>query len=702
MLLVGIALGLVLGLLNGGRLGNIALVRFRWAALVFLAVLVRYGAEALITRGFEPAIGLQVPLLTGASVILLVGLWANRRLPGIAIAFVGVLSNAVVLAVNAGRMPIWEPSLTAAGFRPEDVSPAIHTILPATLDPSFLVHLGPFADIVPVPLPYLANVDSIGDLLIAFGLGFLLFAVVQRVPTVDEWAEEDAARAEAEARADASAAAGSGQTTRPRGPQLEPTPGLAGATRLSRPGRAVPMVAAGTGLVPGLSEASRLDRPIILGSPGMAMASPASVALPEGRPRGGLQAVLVERAMRNPYGRLALNGPFATLWTGGLFSLFGDRVHQVVLGFFILQQTGSVIAVSLVFFVATVPNLVFGSLAGTFVDRANQKRVLVLSDLLRAGIVFLLPLAVFVNALLVYPLVFLVTSVSIFFRPARESVIPRIVPSDELMTANSATWLSETLADIVGYALAGLLLLVLGSAFALAFWFDAATYVVSGVLIATVAIPAVVRQGDWAERTFRSDFLEGWRFLRNDAVLFANTLQGIAGQMAIGVLLPLSVLYAAGVIQRGSLPGTSVYAFLEGGIGVGNLVGGIAVGLIGARIGKGRLVIAGYTAIGACILLYSRTDLLPLAIGLMVGVGIANLFFLIPSQTLFQQRVPPGMMARVVAIRFSLVLGATTLATGASGVLAEAFGVANVIGAFGLIAALAGLAGLLKPAVRDA
>jgi hypothetical protein len=292
--------------------------------------------------------------------------------------------------------------------------------------------------------------------------------------------------------------------------------------------------------------------------------------------------------------------------------------------------------------------------------------------------------------------------VTIFFRPARESVIPRIVPSDELMAANSATWMSETLADIVGYALAGLLLIVLGSAFTLAFWFDAVTYVVSGTLIATIAIPLVAYRTQLSERTFRSDFLEGWRFLRHDAVLFANTLQGIAGQAAVGALLPLSVLYANDVIKGGSLPGTSVYAFLEGAIGMGNLIGGIVVGLIGARIGKGRLVIAGYAVMGACIVLYSRTDLLPLAIGLMVGVGISNLFFVIPSQTLFQQRVPRDMMARVVSIRFSLVLGTMTLATGVSGILAEIFGVANVIGAFGLLALLAGVAGLFKPAVRDA
>ena len=677
MLLGGIVVGLALGLLNGGRLENMTLVRLRWPALIFLAVLLRYGAEALIIRNVDPAVGLRGPLLVGASVILLTGLWANRRLPGMAIAFVGVASNALVLAVNDGRMPLWAPSLSAAGFTPQDASPAIHTILPAALDNSFLLHLGPFADILPIPVPFLANVASIGDVLIAFGLAFFLFAIVQREPAPEPPATADADRND--------------------GRQLRPTLGLAGAARLSQAGQSGIGPPAGTGLIPGLSEASRLDRPILLGSAGISMSAPTALTLPPARtPR-----TLADRARQNPYGRLALNGPFATLWTGGLFSLFGDRVNQVVLALFIFGRTNSVIATSFVFFAATAPNLLFGSLAGTFVDRTDQKQVLVASDFLRAAIVFLLPIAAIANVVLVYPVVFLITSVSIFFRPAREAVIPRIVPADQLMSANSATWMAETLADVIGYGLAGLLVLALGTNFELAFWFDAATYVVSGLLIATIAIPAVVRAAGSADRTFRGDFMEGWRFLRDDVVLFANTLQAVAGQMAIGALLGLSAIYADKVI-RGSLPGATTYAFLEGAIGVGNLIGGIVVGIVGLRIGKGRLVIAGYAVAGACIALYSRTDFLPLAVGLMVGMGIANLIFVIPSQTLFQQRVPREMMARVVSIRFSLVLGTMTLATAASGLLASVFGVPNVIGAFGVIACLAGLAGLLVPAVRDA
>ena len=81
---------------------------------------------------------------------------------------------------------------------------------------------------------------------------------------------------------------------------------------------------------------------------------------------------------------------------------------------------------------------------------------------------------------------------------------------------------------------------------------------------------------------------------------------------------------------------------------------------------------------------------------------MGNLVFVIPSQTLFQRRTPPAMMGRVLGLRFSLVFGSMTLAMGLGGVLGQLFGAPAVIGVFGLVTLVAGLAGLLVPAVRNA
>ncbi|MBA3878005.1 MAG: hypothetical protein C0498_13995, partial [Anaerolinea sp.] len=414
---------------------------------------------------------------------------------------------------------------------------------------------------------------------------------------------------------------------------------------------------------------------------------------------------LIERVRRHPYIRLALDGSFSALWTGQLISLLGDRIHQVALAFVVLNATGSPMAVGAVFLVATLPNLLFGPIAGTLVDRWDHREVMIVSDLLRAGVVLLIPIAVMTNLALVYPLVFLVTTISIFFRPAKGAILPRLISGDDLVAGNSAMWVAETFADIGGYVLAGLFVALLGDQLPLAFWADAVTYVASAILIASISVTPVERVAhEVAERgaSFLTELREGWQFLRGEAVLLANTLQATVGQFMLGILLALTPVYAKEVIDTGGLDAGAAYSFIEGAIGAGNLIGGFAIGLVGSRIALGRMIIVGYVWTGASVAALALTGNLAIAIGLSFGAGVGNLAFVIPSQTLVQRRTPPALMGRLLGLRFSLVYGSMTVAMGVGGVLGEAFGAAPILGVFGLVTVAAGLAGLLFPAVRDA
>jgi predicted MFS family arabinose efflux permease len=321
--------------------------------------------------------------------------------------------------------------------------------------------------------------------------------------------------------------------------------------------------------------------------------------------------------------------------------------------------------------------------------------------------VVFIPVSVSFNVVLAYPLVFLLTTVSIFFRPARTAVIPRVVHEDELMTANSATWMSETLADVVGYPLAGLFVAFLGSALSLAFWLDSVSYVASALLVVVVVIPPVVRSvGSVAPipglAGIRDDLASGWRFLRGEPVLLANTLQAVVGQLTGGATIALAPFYAKVVLRLDSLDWTAAYAFIEMAIGVGNLLGGFVIGLLGARIAKGRMVIAGYVALGLAVMGLGLTTNLGLALGMAFAMGVSNMVFVIPTQTLFQERTPGDMIGRVVGFRFSAVFGAMTFAMAASGILGDAVGVGPVLVVFGVITVAAGLAGLASRPLREA
>ncbi|MDQ2964540.1 MAG: MFS transporter [Chloroflexota bacterium] len=704
MLIAAIFIGLLAGLAVGGNIWNLASVRLRWVGVLLLAVIVRFGTEAAIGNGIELAEQLRLPLFGLAYAMLLAGLWANRAHPGMSLAFVGIFANLIAISLNGGRMPIWEPSLLAAGLTPEDARTVFHTLLPADLNAAFLLRAGPFADVIPIPVPFVRNVASVGDLFLAAGLAFFLFATVVRWPGEADEEERELLRRRAELLA-----------------------GPAGVRRHRMTG--------GSSLASGLAESATLERPLIGGSQAAGLSTPSFApqeALPEPlwesveavpvvapapsvvvQPAvaATLPAVVAEPAVgeprrRHPYIRLALNGSFSALWAGQLISLFGDRVHHIALAFLVYFATGnSPIAVGAVFFAATLPNLLFSPIAGAFVDRWDQREVMVVSDILRAALVLLIPIAAATHLLLVYPLAFLITTVSIFFRPARVAVLPRIVRDDELLTANSALWIGETMADIVGYPLAGLFVAFLGNNLPLAFWIDAATYAASAALIWTIVVPPIQRAAVEATAggsRLLDEMREGWRFLRTDRILLANTLQATIAQFSLGIVLALSAVYAADAIVGTPFGPQAVLGFLETGIGIGGLVGGVVVGLVGGRFPKGRMIILGYAACGGFIALLGVTNQLPIAVGLLAGAGLANMIFVIPSQTLFQQRTPPELLGRVASFRFSLVFGAMTIAMALGGVLAAQLGVAVVIGLFGLLTLVAGLAGMLVPAVRDA
>jgi MFS family permease len=706
VLIGGILLGLLLGLLSGGRLQNLASVQLRWTPLLVAAVVVRFGTEFLLGAQVGIVEALRLPLMAAGFGLLLVALWANRGYPGLSLAFLGILSNALVIIVNGGFMPIWQVSLDAAGLSIADVTPsALHVVIQGSAV-EFLTRALILGDVVPIPLPFFRNVASLGDLFLGLGLAFFLFASVVRVPTSVEERED------AEIRA-----------------RLRRT---AGAARGARPdGRAGPP--AETGLAPALQSSASLERPVFLGTRRPTVAAPAlaplgemstaefaaledaaTTAIPLPRP----SAEVLARVRRHPYVRLALNGSFTALWAGQLVSIFGDRIHQVALAAAVLLVTGSPLATALVFVAATLPNLVFGPIAGTFVDRWDHKEVLVVSDLLRAATVLVIPIAVVTNIVIVYPLVFVLTTISVFFRPARIAILPRIVREDELLTANSALWVGETLGDVIGWPLAGLFVGFLGASLPIAFWLDAATYGGSALLLSTIVVHAVSRVGptsplgasvvdaaaaaELQAKGFRNELRAGWRFLRNEPVLLANTLQATIAQLTVGVLIGLTAVYAEQVFGRSGFDFKAVYAFIEGSQGAGNLIGGFAVGLIGIRLAKGRMIIVGYTVFGLLTTLLALSGNLGVVLALAFGIGVANMVFVIPSQTLFQERTPQQLMGRVVGFRFALVFGAMTFAIAFGGFLAEVVGTTTVIATFGLVSMAAGIAGWFVPAVRDA
>ncbi|MBE9141316.1 MFS transporter, partial [Nodosilinea sp. LEGE 07088] len=171
----------------------------------------------------------------------------------------------------------------------------------------------------------------------------------------------------------------------------------------------------------------------------------------------------------NRFSAIFQNRNFLILWTGQLFSQLADKVYLVLMIAIIaarFETPGQTISgwVSAVMIAFTIPAVLFGALAGVFVDRWRKRPVLVWSNLLRGGLVIALPLGIWLTAgwgtvlglpvafWLLLTITFLISTLTQFFAPAEQSIIPLIVAENDLMSANSLYTTTMMASVIVGFA----------------------------------------------------------------------------------------------------------------------------------------------------------------------------------------------------------------------------------------------------------
>ncbi len=656
MFLSAIALALVVGALAGGGLPRLAELRLRWLWLLGLALGLRILAYLARNWGIDDSVPLGGAFIA-AYVLIFAWLWGNWRVPGLQIAAVGIGLNTVAVLLNAGQMPVWTGALNAAGLTPAELgTDPFHFLMSATSLADFVQRGGIFGDVVPFPVPLFRDVVSIGDVLLALGI---FWAIVSSMT-----------RTNAPVRAGVALPSGPMRPT--AGGEFQTGVAFAGAFATPRAAARVPMVG--------------FPSPAMAGTGGEA-------ALPAGR-------------AQSPYLRLARNANFALLWVGQLISVFGDRLHQVALGFLVATR-GDALEVGITFAMTAAPNVVLGPLAGAFADRWDRRVTMIVCDVLRAGLVLLVPVVIDINIVWVYVVAFAVATVTLVFRPAKVAIIPLVADDRDLVAANSAVTLTETMADLLGYPAAGLLVAALASLISAAFVVDSATYVVSALLLWSMSMgPSDHVAARFSVRAVWQEMVDGWLFLRRQAELFSNTVVSAFSQIAVGAEVACSLLYAQTVLDRSRIGFPFNYSLLMAAIGLGSIVGGLLIGGVAERFPKGPMSIIGFFTFGLAFVAAAFVRDPVWAMVLFFAVGATNMVFLIPNITLFQQRTPQRLMGRVVSTRQALVYGVMAASMAGAGWLAQILGPANgpaiVMGIGGAVCAVAALVAVFVPAMRNA
>ncbi len=369
----------------------------------------------------------------------------------------------------------------------------------------------------------------------------------------------------------------------------------------------------------------------------------------------------------------------------------GDWMLVAVLPYVVYARTGSTIATAGMTVAELAPGIVLGSIAGVLVDRWDRRLVLVAVNLLQAATVLALLAFAADPALLsvVYVVAAVQSALSAFSMPAENSLLPTLVPSDELVSANALNALNNRVGRLTGLPL-GPVVYALGGLGAVAVA-DAVTFVVAAGLVAAVRTRRVVPAAGEEPGRFFVEWRDGMALVGRDrsiAVLFV-----VFGLMTFGgtMLDPLFAPWVRDVLHGGP----AVYALLMTVHAASGIAGSLIVASVGIRLSPRLLCGAGSIVAGALLLVRFNVPVLAVAVALSAIGGATAVASSVGTDTLAQQRVPEAYRGRVFGTLQATIWLLSLLGAAVGGVGAEHLGVVPMLDIAAVLVGVSGVVVLL-------
>jgi MFS family permease len=373
---------------------------------------------------------------------------------------------------------------------------------------------------------------------------------------------------------------------------------------------------------------------------------------------------------------------FRLLLTGLAISCAGDWLYGVALIVFVYEETHSAAWVGATTIVRLVPYILFGALGGVLADRYEKRKVMVLSDLTRAALMFGLGIAAALSApaSVALAFAFCATVAGTPFGPALGAMLPKVVDEDELAAANALTSTVEHVALIVGPAI-GALLLLLGSA-AAAFAANGLTFLLSALATSRVKTRMLATSSESEEiQGIRQRLAEGIAGIRASGAASLIVLLLIAAAGLYGFELVFTVLLAEGPLNMGA----EGVGWLSTAVGVGGTIAAVVTGRVASSRRSDIVLLASVALMGLPFVFLAGTEIVFLALLLMGMVGVGNIIFDVVAMTILQRVVAENLLARVLGILDSLAVAAMLVGSILAPLLVQVFSLTTALVVVGTV-----------------
>jgi MFS family permease len=399
------------------------------------------------------------------------------------------------------------------------------------------------------------------------------------------------------------------------------------------------------------------------------------------------------------------NGNFLALWSGQVFSQLADKVYLVLMIALIasrFQSADQTISgwVSSLMIASTIPAILFGSIAGVFVDHWRKRAVLVVTNLLRGGLVLSLPFLLWstqswhsfygmpIGFCVLLVITFLVSTLTQFFAPAEQAVIPLVVDRRHLLSANSLYTMTMMASVIVGFALGEPLLALADQVIApIATTLNASpdigkellvggSYAIAGFLL------MLLKTSEKTGSTNNDDLPPVWENIRDGLRYLKHQPQVRTALIHLVILFSIFAALAVLAVRMAEvMPDikSSQFGFLLAAGGVGMAIGAVLVGQFGQRFSRTQLGF--YGSVGMAISLAAVSffahrffPCLPLLVCLGACCAIAG----VPMQTAIQEETPEDMRGKVFGLQNNAINIALSLPLVLAGLAENWFGLRAV------------------------
>jgi len=395
-----------------------------------------------------------------------------------------------------------------------------------------------------------------------------------------------------------------------------------------------------------------------------------------------------------------LKTKFVFLWLSQILSQITGNLINFTIVLIIFERTASTAAVSLIWFFYAIPALILGPFSGVIVDLADKRKILFVTNLIQAIIVFTF-LAAKIKVWIIYSLIFLYSLVNQLYVPAEGATLPFLLPKNLYHVANTLFMFTLNATFLIGFTLAGPIIRILGKEDV--FWFASLCLLLAA--LAVFFLPQNIvgeKKKAFNPIIFFKKFKEGYYYLKNTPIITFPLALIVAAQIIVSVLGTIIPIYAKEILN---IPIVDAGLVVVSPAGAGALIGAFLTNKMLTKKARKRIIISlglifaafSFIFLGLFISLLPPNLKIIFSAIFTIFLGMAFVFLIVPSQTFIQIVTPKKFYGRIYGVLGFLITLASIMPILMIGTLADLVGVKIILIMIGLFALGAFLISLKEP-----